>query len=192
MVIAVTNRKLCKDDFVVRVRKILCAEPFLVILREKDLSDRDYEALAREIIGGNDSFKQLLSLNRPETALRLGIENVHLTLSALRSGKPSIRRVGASVHSAEEAVEAERLGADYLIAGHIYATDCKKGLAPRGIAFLRSVVNSVKIPVFAIGGITEQNFSEPLENGAAGVCVMSGFMLSDTPEEKIKLFKNCS
>lgn len=190
MIIAVTNRKLCCDDFTERVRRIIKAESFLVILREKDLPDNEYERLAEQIIRGNDDLKHKLSLNRPNIAFKLGIENAHLTLSDLRSGRPDIKRVGTSIHSAEEAVEAEILGADYIIAGHIYATDCKKGVPPRGIEFLREVVSSVKIPVFAIGGITEKNFSESLENGAAGICVMSGLMTCDIPEENIRLFKS--
>ena len=175
-VIAVTDRKLCYDDFTTRVRNILDRKPFLVILREKDLSDNDYESLAREIIGESDDNKLRLSLNRPDIAIRLGVENVHLTIYGIRQGRPDIKRVGVSVHSVDEAIEAEKLGADYLIAGHIYATDCKKGVPPRGIAFLKEVVNSVDIPVFAIGGIDEHNFAEPIENGAAGVCLMSRLM----------------
>lgn len=191
MVIAVTNRKLCNDCFTERVQKILSAEPFLVILREKDLSDCEYEKIAGEIISGNDNYKGILSLNHPGIAAKLGIENVHLTIHDLRgNGRPeSIKRVGASVHSADEAKEAQSLGADYLIAGHIFTTDCKKGVPPRGIDFLREVVGSVEIPVFAIGGICEENFREPLENSAKGVCLMSEFMTCDEPYERVKLYK---
>lgn len=191
MVIAVTNRKLCSDCFTERVQKILAAEPFLVILREKDLSDSEYENLAEQIISGNDKYNHILSLNRPDIAIKLGIENVHLTIHDLReNGRPEgIKRVGASVHSAAEAKEAQGLGADYLIAGHIYATDCKKGLEPRGISFLREIAGAVMIPVFAIGGICEKNFHEPVENGAEGVCLMSEFMTCDRPYERVKRYK---
>ena len=179
MVIAVTNRKLCTDNFVLRVREILSAEPFEVILREKDLSDDEYCDLAKEIIEENNEYKKILALNRPEIALELGIENVHLTM----------QRVGVSVHSAEEAETAQKLGADYLIAGHIYATDCKKGVPPRGIEFFRGVCESVDIPVFAIGGILENNFNEPLENGGTGVCLMSEFMKCENPYERVRIYK---
>ncbi len=191
MVISVTNRKLCKDDFTERVRNILSAGPFLVILREKDLSDEDYETLASQIVSDNDSYLKILALNRPEIALKLGIENVHITIHDIKEhGRPEgIKRVGVSVHSVEEAVMAESLGADYLIAGHIYVTDCKKGVEPRGIGFLKSVIKSVSIPVFAIGGISEENFREPLENGASGVCLMSEFMTCEKPFERVMGFK---
>lgn len=191
MVIAVTNRKLCTDNFVLRVREILSAEPFEVILREKDLSDDEYCDLAKEIIEENNEYKKILALNRPEIALELGIENVHLTMQQLMEhGRPSfIKRVGVSVHSAEEAETAQKLGADYLIAGHIYATDCKKGVPPRGIEFFRGVCESVDIPVFAIGGISENNFNEPLENGGTGVCLMSEFMKCENPYERVRIYK---
>ena len=73
-------------------------------------------------------------------------------------------------------MEAERLGAAYVTAGHIFTTDCKKGLPPRGLEFLTDVVNAVKIPVYGIGGIDEENITKIMECGAAGGCMMSGFM----------------
>ena len=51
--------------------------------------------------------------------------------------KEQFQRIGTSVHSVEDAKEAERLGVSYMTAGHIYITDCKKGLAPRGLGFLK-------------------------------------------------------
>ena len=191
MVIAVTNRKLCTDNFVLRVREILSAEPFEVILREKDLSDDKYCQLVKEIVADNNGYKIVLALNCPEIALEMGIENVHLTMQQLMEhGRPSfIKRAGVSVHSAEEAETAQKLGADYLIAGHIYATDCKKGVPPRGIEFFRGVCESVDIPVFAIGGISENNFNEPLENGGTGVCLMSEFMKCENPYERVRIYK---
>lgn len=85
-------------------------------------------------------------------------------------------RIGTSVHSVEEAVRAEELGASYLFAGHIFETDCKKGLAPRGLSFLEEVCKAVSIPVYALGGINDE--TEPLvrKTKAAGACRMSGYM----------------
>ncbi len=86
--------------------------------------------------------------------------------------------IGASIHSVEEARKAEKLGASYLTAGHIYETGCKPDLAPRGLGFLREVCQSVDIPVYAIGGIhlEKQQLSEIYEAGARGACIMSVFM----------------
>jgi thiamine-phosphate pyrophosphorylase len=68
------------------------------------------------------------------------------------------------------------LGASYVTAGHIFATDCKKGLEPRGITFLENVCASVDIPVYAIGGISSDNYMEALDAGAQRVCMMSALM----------------
>ena len=107
----------------------------------------------------------------------LSISRIHLPLSMLTKELcAEFQTVGASVHSIEEAQKAERLGASYIIAGHIFATDCKRNLAPRGLEFLNNVCRSVKIPVYAIGGITPDNLRDVLNAGAAGACVMSGLM----------------
>ena len=65
-----------------------------------------------------------------------------------------------------------------LTAGHIYVTDCKKGLAPRGLGFLKDVCSTVNVPVYAIGGIKfdEKQWEELKQNGASGGCIMSGMM----------------
>ena len=64
------------------------------------------------------------------------------------------------------------------MAGHIYATDCKKGLPPRGLSFLREVCSNVTVPVYAIGGIgfADGRIEEVCKNGAKGACIMSEVM----------------
>ena len=96
---------------------------------------------------------------------------------------------GCSCHSPEEAEEAESLGASYITAGHVFATDCKKGLPPRGLDFLEEVCHRVKIPVFAIGGISPGNIASVREAGAAGGCVMSGLMTCSSPSELLAAFE---
>ena len=88
------------------------------------------------------------------------------------------QRIGTSVHSVEDAKEAERLGVSYITAGHIYVTDCKKGLAPRGLGFLKDVCSTVNVPVYAIGGIKfdKKQWEELKQKGASGGCIMSGMM----------------
>lgn len=153
-----------------------------VILREKDMSPEDYRELAQEVMGICEKHGTACILHSfTDIALSLGAENIHLPMHILRElpeeKKRSFRLIGASCHSVEEAIEAESLGAGYIIAGHIFATDCKKGLPPRGLDFLRAVCNSVKIPVYAIGGISDRNIASVTEAGAAGACMMSGFMM---------------
>ncbi len=84
--------------------------------------------------------------------------------------------VGTSVHSPEQLQTAEQLGADYVTAGHIFATDCKKGLPPRGTDFLSDICSRTKLPVYAIGGITSDRIPELRQTGAVGACIMSGTM----------------
>lgn len=98
--------------------------------------------------------------------------------------------LGASCHSVEDAKLAEKLGCTYIIAGHIYNTDCKKGLEGRGTDFLKSVVDAVQIPVYAIGGITPGNYTEIKSAGASGACIMSSAMTCESPELLLDNFKD--
>ena len=116
-----------------------------------------------------------------DVAARLQVNMIHLPLHVLRENRHNLSgfsTIGTSVHSVEDASEAVSLGATYLSAGHIYATDCKKGLPPRGLDFLQQVCEHVKVPVYAIGGIkvSENQFQEIMAHGAKGGCIMSGMM----------------
>lgn len=95
-----------------------------------------------------------------------------------RSEIYDLMRYGASCHSVEDALCAYKLGCDYVTAGHVYITDCKKGLAPRGIDFLKKMCDSVPIPVYGIGGIDLESdkIDEVKQAGAKGACIMSGYM----------------
>ena len=95
-----------------------------------------------------------------------------------RSEIYNLMRYGASCHSVEDALCAYKLGCDYVTAGHVYITDCKKGLAPRGIDFLKKMSDSVPIPVYGIGGIglESDKIDEVKQAGAKGACIMSGYM----------------
>ena len=74
-------------------------------------------------------------------------------------------------------MEAEALGCTYVTAGHVFDTDCKRGLPGRGLGFLKEVCGSVSIPVYAIGGIGPDNIADVRKTGAAGACVMSSAMV---------------
>lgn len=187
-IICITNRKLCAESYVSRLEKIAQACPDGIILREKDLDENEYYILASETA---DIFRkysvEFIMHNFTETALRLKYDKIHLPLSVLRESRTDILQhfsvIGCSCHSIDEAKEAERLGAAYITAGHIFATDCKPGLAPRGIEFLRNICKEVSIPVYAIGGICISNIKTISDIGAAGCCIMSGFMQCDNVNE---------
>lgn len=161
------------SDFLNRMSR-LYKNGVTVILREKDLSESDYEQLAKSVI---EVCPNVIFHSYANTAKKLGVRKIHLPLHMMNESiRNDFEIVGVSVHNAEDAVKAEKMGANYVTAGHIFVTDCKKGLAPRGTEFLKTVVNSVNIPVYAIGGISPDNIAQIKGTGAAGVCIMSGFM----------------
>ena len=178
--LAVTNRKLCAVPFLEQVERLASFHPAGILLREKDLNEAEYEALARQVLEVCQKQKTTCIIHSwPQTARRLGCKNLHLPMESLRrhAGELSdFTCLGASVHSAAEALEAQKLGATYVTAGHVFLTDCKKGMPPRGLGFLREVCETVDIPVYGIGGVDQENFRQILEQGAAGYCVMSQAM----------------
>jgi thiamine-phosphate pyrophosphorylase len=120
---------------------------------------------------------------------RIGADGIHLPLGIALEGKyPKHLKLGISTHSVEDALKAQALGASYITYGHVFATDCKKGLAPRGTKALSEVCNAVDIPVYAIGGITPQNAGEVISSGAKGVCLMSSLMKSENPQALLSSF----
>lgn len=166
-------------------------KPDILIVREKQLSETEYVELfaklcekvkAYEIKEKTKESKPALVIPHtyPAAAAKGGSCWLHLPLPLFRdyqsSGKCVGLHVGTSVHSVEQAKEAQRLGACYVTAGHIFSTGCKKGLPPRGIEFLEQVCASVQIPVYAIGGIHQENFCEIQQAGAAGACRMSDYI----------------
>ena len=192
--ISVTNRKLCCEDFLTRIERVAASGVDGVILREKDLSAEDYLALARQVTEvcrkqGTPCFLHTYA----QEALDLDVKFIHLPLNVLKGidkiKRDQFRALGASCHSLEDVRKAEELGCTYVTLGHIFATDCKPGLPPRGIELLRSVCSASSIPVYAIGGISPENAAACREAGAAGVCVMSGLMCCDDPAEYVRRFR---
>lgn len=182
--LCVTNRRNCNEDFFTRIQKIVSANSAGIILREKDLTEQEYEMLADRVMKiCNDYGTNCILHSFVNVARKLECKKIHLPLPILRTMSPEDKEVftmiGASCHSVEEALEAEKLGCNYIVVGHIFETDCKKGLPGRGVDFLRSVCESVSIPVYAIGGISKENIVEVRNVGAKGVCLMSGAMICE-------------
>jgi thiamine-phosphate pyrophosphorylase len=193
MIIAVTNRLLCQGNFLKRLEQIAQVRPYCIILREKDLSPTHFAQLARECLSICKRYNVPLVINSDvDVARKLKVPCIHVPLDTFLKHRDELvgfQQIGVSVHSAEEAKSAEDLGAGYLIAGHIFLTDCKKGVPPRGLKFLQEVCASVSIPVFAIGGITQFNVRDVLKAGAAGICVMSQLMTCENPEDMMTTLK---
>lgn len=168
-------------NFLKRIEQIAACHPKGIILREKDLQEEEYKKIAEQVMKLCKSYKVPCVLHFfTDAAIELGAEAIHLPMPILRymdaEKKKKFQCIGASCHSIEEAKEAERLGCTYITAGHIFVTDCKKGVMPRGIDFLRQVCESVSVPVYAIGGIDHENILSVRKAGAKGACVMSGWM----------------
>ena len=182
--ICVTNRTLCRDDFLTRIDHIAKkGVADAILLREKDLTEREYLELVEKVLSICKSHNRRCILHTYyKAAKELGCKEIHLPLPLLQKmreegEKEWFTTVGTSVHSLKQANLAMHLQADYMTAGHIFETDCKKGLPGRGLSFLSKVVCESEVPVYGIGGISADNAGQIMETGAAGVCIMSGFML---------------
>ena len=194
----ITNRKLCENENLERqIEKIFSAyekkiilknfEIVTLTLREKDLDKNEYLNLVKKIYPICKKHKinlilhQNYDLNLDD---RYMIKGLHLSYKIFKSLNKNIRedfikkykRIGVSIHRLDEAKEVENLGASYVVAGHIFETDCKKGLEPRGLKFVEELSSILTIPIFAIGGIDEKNSQSVIDSGAFSVCMMSSLM----------------
>lgn len=185
--LAVTNRKLCAGSLPEQLEIICSSEhkPDAVILREKDLAAAEYNQLAQEAAKICAAYHvQLIFHSFWQTAIESECKNIHLPLAVLQTSefqhyRNKFQLIGASIHSMEEAQQAAALGANYLTAGNIYVTSCKVGLPGRGLVWLSEICKEIKLPVYAIGGISlsGEQFDDLQKSGASGACIMSEFML---------------
>ena len=154
---------------------------------------------ARELVACIELLKQrgvpaerLIVHDRLDVALVTGI-GIQLTTRSIpvdrvRSRFPELR-IGQSVHSLTEVAAAEQAGADYMMFGHIFETDSKPGVPPRGLHALKQIVDQTTIPVIAIGGIKPDNLQEVLATGCSGVAVLSGILGQAIPLEAADRFR---
>ena len=164
--IAVTNRHLCEGDFLERIRQIAQGDEYnAILLREKDLSHEEYEELAKKVL-------KITNLAGKKCILH---PFVHIPLSVMaqmsqkerENLRKSVKEMSTSIHSLEQLKEAEAYSMDFVIAGHIFATDCKKDLPPRGLSFLKNICDNSEVPVYAIGGMTKEREPEVMRKGAS-------------------------
>ena len=194
-IVCITNRNICPDNFLDRIENIAEQNPAAIVLREKDMNEKDYIQLCEKVMKICEKHNVKCILHSfYDAAVSLNCTSIHLPIPVLQKldneKKSRFSEIGTSCHSIEDAVFAEKTGCSYIIAGHIFETDCKKGVAPRGLDFLRKVCESVSIPVYAIGGINHANFPQILQAGAKGGCVMSGLMRCGDIKKYMSDFKN--
>ena len=184
----ITNRQLLAAPLEVQVEKILTAGASYVILREKDLLDQDLRAPARTLAEVAVRCGRRLIVNSSlEIAAEVQAWGVQLPFEIFWHLRDDQRlklfKIGVSVHSLREALAAEAFGADYVLAGHIFSTDCKSGTPGRGLEFLSQLKAGLTIPLWAVGGILPGNARQVVQAGAKVVCVMSSLLQSLAPEK---------
>jgi thiamine-phosphate pyrophosphorylase len=192
----VTDRNALAEraDLDKQIARAIAAGIDWIQIREKDLPTRELLAVTRAAVKASAAAKvaraRIIVNDRLDIALAAGADGVHLRetsapvaeVSAWRreaaSRNASMREflIGASCHSLENARGAERDGADYVIFGPVFSTPSKEKFgAPQGINLLAEVSGVVKIPVLAVGGITEENARECFAAGAAGIAAIRMF-----------------
>lgn len=192
-IVCVTHRALCGEAFLTRIDKIADVVDG-VILREKDLQESEYERLAADVLSVCARHETACALHTfAGAAARLHARAIHLSLyDRLSLGGEALSafsRVGVSCHSLSDVLAAQK-GASYVTVGHIFATDCKRGLPGRGLSFLREICRHAEVPVYAIGGIGKNNIAAVRDAGASGACIMSGLMTCGDPAAYVEELRN--
>ena len=150
-----------------------------VHLRCSRASGRQFHDIAAELVGVQNRTGCWLIVNdRVDIARAVGAKGVQLASHSLLVAEaltvaPDML-VGASVHSVEEAVEAEQAGASWCVAGTIFETPSHKGRPPARIEFVRMLATAVTLPIIAIGGVKPENVAELIDAGAYGVATIRG------------------
>jgi thiamine-phosphate pyrophosphorylase len=168
-----------------------------VQVREKDLGPVELAALCRSIRALRPAPFVIVN-DRVDVALATGaagVQRTHASLSVeeLRLVADKRVRVGASVHSLDEARAMAGQGADWLFFGPVYDTPSKRAYGPpQGLLALERVADAVDIPVVAIGGISPERVAEVRRAGAHGVAVISAILASDDPAVVTRRFRAAS
>ena len=183
--IVITNRHLVQGDFLKQLEKVTKLHPHALILREKDLTDDAYESLVKKVF---DLCKReditFFLHTKIEIARKIGCQNIHLSIPVLKGLSETEKKaltedfceISISCHSMEDVEIAMAGGATQIILGTIFETECKKGVLGKGVEFVREICQKCPLPVYAIGGMNLQRLPLVIDAGAAGCCMMSGFM----------------
>ena len=184
------------DVFATAVRQFAEAGADLLQLRDKTCDGRRLVAYARAAVEALATTNSKLIINdRVDVALASGAAGVHLGeddmvyADARRIAGPDLL-IGLSTHSIEQAVAAEKVGADYIGCGPTFPSETKLFDAFPGTQFLSQVAKQITIPAFAIGGIDAINLDEVLQSGCTRVALSSAIHSSATPTSTLQLIKD--
>ncbi|MDG5786054.1 thiazole tautomerase TenI [Evansella sp. AB-P1] len=189
----ISNGKLSLNEF---AEKATIIDPYVSYfhIREKERSAKELVEGVKLLVHAGIPLSKIIINDRVDVAVAMKTVGVQLAYHSLatqqvQSTFPKLR-VGQSVHSIEEAQEAERAGADYVLFGHIFPSKSKPDLQPRGTGVLKEMTELINIPVIALGGIDPNNVNEIVDSGANGFAIMSGILEAEEPLSMIKSYVN--
>lgn len=189
----ITNGKQTDDQITCIARDI---HPYItaIHIREKTKTAKELTLLLHQLQRCGVPMSKVIVNDRVDVSICCQTKGVQLAYHSLdaalvRAAFPDMT-IGCSVHSFEEAQNAERKGADFLLYGHVFRTDSKRDQEPRGVKTLRHIAEQISVPVIAIGGIQPENVREVLQTGTAGIAVMSGIFEAESPLEAVITYKH--
>ena len=191
---AVTDQSWLKEGETLLdvVKEVLKNGATFLQIREKDLSEADFEAEAKKLQDICKEYHVPYVVNdNVEIAIKIEADGVHVGQSDIKGrniramiGDDKI--LGISAGTVEEAISAEQAGADYIGVGAIFGTSTKKNARNMTMDRLKEIVDAVTIPVVAIGGINASNILEFVGSKVDGVAVVSAIFAAKNPGEATK------
>ncbi|KOR77928.1 thiamine phosphate synthase [Peribacillus frigoritolerans] len=196
----VTEESIAIEELTRIIAESVSGGVSIVQLREKNNSSLSFYKKASALKQLLNGLSIPLVINdRVDIALAVGADGIHigqddLPLPVVKKMVPEDMIVGVSVSTLEEALEAERNGADYIGVGSVFPTKTKKDATLMALEDLGEICRGVSIPAVAIGGITADNMSALSNSGLSGTAVVSAIMNADNPktasESLLKIIKD--
>ena len=189
----VTDRLRTGEDRCLHVLEDIIPERGMMIqIREKDLGARELLRFVEAVHQLARPFHVPCFINdRVDLVLATKAAGVHLRADSMptREARKSLGKgylIGQSVHSAEEALQSEQDGADFVVLGPLYETPSKQRYGPPlGLDVIREAVRHCTVPVYAIGGLTPVRVERVMAAGAAGVAVISSIFQAASSREAV-------
>lgn len=190
---AITDRNLIQSSLGEDIAAAVKGGAGLIQLREKNVTEDEYIAYAREALAVCRSLGARLIINDSvSVCAAAGADGVHLGQGD--ADPKEARRIlggnaiiGVTAKTAEQAQRAEADGADYLGSGAVFGTSTKADAVKMDIETLREIAATVSIPVYAIGGINAENISQLRGSGIYGAAVVSGIFKGDIEKNAVRL-----
>ena len=191
----VTNRyQDSLENFLEKVETACRSGVTIIQLREKNLTTNQYYQLAKQVKEITDTYQVPLIIDdRLDVCLAVDAAGLHigddeLPVSVARKVLGPEKILGVTAKTVKRALEAETSGADYLGTGAIFPTTTKENAPITLISTLKTICQTVAIPVVAIGGLTSENIDQLIGTGIAGVAVVRDLMQAEDMEAKTQAF----